>query len=50
MCQPNYGLADGEYATADSPIAGYIGRSSKVVNSAYSVPLKHGIPNQFDDN
>ena len=42
MCNPFFG--DENISSAESPIAGYFGTGSKVVNSAYEVPLKHGIP------
>ena len=46
MCHPGYKKED--VSVAESPIAGYFGTGSRVTTSAYSVPLKHGIPIEFD--
>ena len=42
MCNPNAGKND--VVTAESTIAGYFGYSKALTQSAYTVPLKHGIP------
>ena len=47
MCHPDFGRSD--FATTESPVAGYFGTSSKVTTSAYKVPLKHGIPTEYDE-
>ena len=44
MCHPHFGMGEDAAPSAQSPIAGYFGTGSKVVNSAYDVPMKHGIP------
>lgn len=47
MCLPHHMNED--IPTAESPIAGYFGSTSKVTDTAYIVPLKHGIPIKFDE-
>ena len=48
MCHPNYDLNDNEFQTLKSPIAGYFSSTSQITESAYDVPLKHGIPIDYD--
>ena len=49
MCHPAYGKNE-NLSVAESPIAGYFGSGSKVTTSAYSLPLSHGIPIEYDVN
>ena len=50
MCQPDRGkdaatiLLEGDA----SPIAGFFESDNRLIRSAYNVPLKHGIPIQYD--
>jgi len=48
MCHPGYGKESDSVTVAESPIAGYFGTGSRVTKSAYEVPLKHGIPIDYD--
>ena len=47
MCHPSFGKES--VSTTESAIAGYFGISSHVTTSAYSAPLKHGIPLDYDE-
>ena len=48
MCHPSHGKE--APVVSASPIAGYLGYSKQLTSSAYSVPLKHGIPNEYDSS
>ena len=47
MCQPDFGK-DANDAADISPVAGYFDSNNKVIRSGYNVPLKHGIPLEYD--
>ena len=46
MCHPDHGKSD--FEASDSQVAGYFSSSKKVLSSAYTVPLRHGIPMDYD--
>lgn len=48
ICAPTESALDHVNAIIESPISGLISSSSKVYETLYKVPLKHGIPNAQD--